>query len=72
MASVVSRTVEQQIKLRAGRHPAGCSMRAFRLAQDCRAGNLITRRSPPTPGKPSLVLYQGRVYDSERYMTHFT
>ena len=25
VASVVSRTVEQQIKLRAGRHPAGCS-----------------------------------------------
>ena len=34
--------------------------------------NLITRRFPPTPGKPSLVLYQGKVYDSERYMTHFT
>ena len=34
--------------------------------------NLITRRSPPTPGNLSLVLYQGRVYDSGRYTTHFT
>lgn len=45
MLSVVSRTVEQQIKLRAGCRPTGC---------------------------PNLVLHQGKVYDSERYMTHFT
>gem|GEM_PF-4174450 len=30
------------------------------------------RRSPSVPGKPSLVLYQGKVYDAERYMIHFT
>ena len=34
--------------------------------------NLITRRSPPTPGKPSLVLHLTKVYDSGRYTTHFT
>ena len=45
MLSVVSRTVEQQIKYRDGR-----------------------RRS----GRPNLVLHHAKVYDSERYMTHFT
>ena len=30
------------------------------------------RRSPSAPGKPSLVLHLTKVYDSERYMTHFT
>ena len=34
--------------------------------------NLIPRRSPPAPGRHSLVLYPTKVYDSERYMTHFT
>ena len=44
MASVVSRTVEQE-----------------------------TQPPPRSPaGNPSLVLYHAKVYDSERYMTHFT
>lgn len=45
MLSVVSRTVEQQIKYRGGRRHSG---------------------------RANLVLYHAKVYDSERYMTHFT
>ena len=45
MASVVSRTVEQQIKYRDG----------------CRHS-----------GRADLVLHHAKVYDSERYMPHFT
>ena len=36
----------------------------------------VEQQTYPLPrhpaGKPSLVLYLTKVYDSERYMTHFT